>query len=447
MSGGGLRVGHPGGLRLGRVACAAVALAAAVAALCGCAPAPAGGARILADRFGDGVSDPVSISLTGLRPGVDVVLTAEAGVASGTGPGPGGWSSRAVFAVPPDGTVRVWSQQAVTAPWVRPDGGAPLWSMTGPSLSQADLERTWAQSAVTVRLTAEQEGRRVAATTIHRSALAAQSVERDIFTSDLLGSSGASPGGTIGAERVGRLFSPLPALVHARPAVLVVDGDDGGASGAFAARRIAELGFPVFVLPAFGPEGQIPGSAALSVEAFDAARAWLATRPGVDPQRIIVYGTGRAAPLALWFASSEPGEVYGAIAASGPTALLCTSAAGTPVLYAEGRPVACANPERTIADTPILPLARIPGPVLLACGTDDQLLPSACDWQRAGVAARGGRGEGEALTAVGAAHDIATPPLLPIGLDALPPATAQATEDARTAFWSRVTALLEAVIR
>ncbi|MGN6426174.1 MAG: acyl-CoA thioesterase/BAAT N-terminal domain-containing protein [Leifsonia sp.] len=423
-----------------RAAIGVAALVACIALLGGCAPAPSGGPRIAADRFGDGVSDPIAIALVGLRPGEDVVLDASAETAAGT------WTSRAVYAVPPDGTVRLWSQQAITAPWVRPDGGAPLWSMTGPSLSQAELERTWAQSAVTIRLSAQQQGRRVAATSIHRSALAAQSVERDIFAADLLGSTGAAPGGTLGSLRVGELFSPLPALVHPRPAVIVVDGDDGGASGAFAARRIAQLGFPVFVLPAFGPEGQIPGSAALSVEAFDAARAWLAARPGVDPHRIVVYGTGRAAPLALWFAAEEPGAVYAAIAASGPTALLCTSTAGTPVLYSAGRPVPCTSPDRTLADTPILPLARIPGPVLLACGTADQLLPSACDWQRAGLAARRPGGEGEGLAAVGAAHDISTPPLLPIGLDGLPPATAQATEDARAAFWSRVTALLEEAI-
>ncbi|WP_348786702.1 acyl-CoA thioesterase/BAAT N-terminal domain-containing protein [Leifsonia sp. NPDC080035] len=427
--------------RTARRALAATALAACLAVLCGCSPAPSGGPRIAADRFGNGISDPISIAIVGARPGEDVVLTAQADTSAGT------WSSRAIYAVPPDGTVRLWSQQAVTAPWVRPDGGAPLWSMTGPSLSQHDLERAWAQNPVTIRLTAEQAGRRVAATAVHRSALAAQSVERDIDSADLLGASGASQGGTLGALRVGRLFSPLPALVHRRPAVIVVDGDEGGASGSFVAARIAELGFPVFVLPAFGPEGQIPGSAALSVDAFDAARAWLAARPGVDPGRIVVYGTGRAAPLALWFAAEEPGEVYGAIAAGGPTALLCTSTAGTPVLYSHGRPVPCASPDRTIADTPILPLARIPGPVLLACGTADQLLPSACDWQRAGEAARGRRGQAETLYAIGAAHEIATPALLPIGLDGLPPATAQATEDARTAFWSRVTALLEEAIR
>jgi dienelactone hydrolase len=182
------------------------------------------------------------------------------------------------------------------------------------------------------------------------------------------------------------------------------------------------------------------------VEAFDAARAWLARHAGVDAHRIVVYGTGRAAPLALWFATHEPGQVYGAIAASGPTAELCASASGAPTLLDQGRPVPCASPDRAVAATRILPLARIPGPVLLACGTADELLPSACDWTRAGGAARGARSAGEALIAEGAADDLSAPPLLPVGLSDLPAATAQATEDARVAFWSRVTALLEGAI-
>lgn len=422
----------------GRGLVAAAAVVLALGALGGCAVHPVGGPRIVVDRFGNGVADPVAISVTGLRPGESVVLRAEAKTATGT------LTSRAVYAVPPDGRVELWTQQPVTAPYVRPDGAALLWSMTGTPLAQSDLERTWALGGVTIRIDAEQQGRPVASTELRRSPLAAQSVERAIHVSDLMSGGGAK--GATGSMLAGRLFTPLPTLVHPRPAVIVVDGDEGGSSGAFAARRIAALGFPVFVLPAFGPAGQIPGSAALSVEAFDVARDWLAARPGVNPGRIVVYGTGAAAPLALWLAAEEPGRVYTAIAASGPTALLCTSAAGTPLLIDRGQPVPCESPDQPVAETPLLPLSDIIGPILLACGGGDQTLPSACEWMRAGVAARGPRGADELLAAPGAAHDIATPPLLPIGLDDLPPATAQATEDARVAFWSRVTDLLERVV-
>ena len=418
---------------------AVVAFLAAL--LGGCSAVSTGGPRIVVDRFGDGISDPVAVSVTGLRPGENVELSAEATTARGV------WASHAVYAVPPDGRIQLWNQQPLSAPYLRPDGGALLWSMTGPSLSQTQLEQAWALESVRIRLTAQQQGRMVATLSIHRSALAAQSVMREIFSADLVRPGEKAPSGALGRVREGAVYSPLPVLVHRRPAVIVIDGDNGAASGAFVARRIVALGYLVFVLPAFGPEGQIPGSAALSVDSFDAAREWLADRPGVDPQRIVVFGTGNAAPLALWFASNEPGEVYGAIAASGPTALLCASADGAPVLSSGDRPVACERPDRTVAETQILPLGRIPGPVLLACGTADDVLRTACEWMRAGAETRGARGADETLAAPGAAHDLAVPPLLPIGLASLPPATAQATEDARAIFWSRVTSTLERAVR
>lgn len=423
-------------------ALAAVVLLAAAAALCGCVTAPAGGAQIVVARFGNATADPVVVSVTGLRPGQDVVLTATASTLAGE------WRSRALYAVPPTGIVDTSSQQPITAPYVRPDAAALFWSMSGPSVSQTELERAWAEGPVRIELTAQQQGVQVAATEVQRSPLAAQSVERDVSVADLTGAGtgDAVPPANGPGLRVGTLYTPLPTLIHPRPGVLLIDGDDDAASGAFAARRIAAIGFPVLTLPAFGPEGQLPGSAALSVQTFDAARAWLARRPGVDPARIVVYGTGPAAPLALWFAANEPGPVYGAIAAGGPTAELCASADGAPTLLDGGRPVPCADPSRTLADAPVLPLDRIPGPLLLACGTADELLPNACDWTRAGAAARGSRAESETLFADGSAHELSAPPTLPVGLSDLPPQTAQATEDARVAFWSRVTALLEGAI-
>lgn len=414
------------------------------ATLTGCVGAPAGGARIVVARFGNATADPVVVSVTGLRPGQDVVLTATASTAAGT------WSSRALYAVPPTGVVDTASQQPITAPYVRPDAGALLWSMTGPSVSQTDLERAWAERPVRIEVTAQQQGVPVAIAEVQRSPLAAQSVERDVSIADLTRDANGPPEPVPPVNgpglRVGTLYTPLPTLVHPRPAVLLIDGDGDAAAGAFAARRIAAIGFPVLALPAFGPEGQLPGSAALSVQTFDAARAWLARRPGVDPARIVVYGTGPAAPLALWFAANEPGDVYGAIAASGPTAELCASAAGAPSLLDDGRPVPCADPDRAVADTPILPLDRIPGPLLLACGTADEQLPTACEWTAAGAEARGPRAARETLVAEGSAGELSAPPMLPIGLGDLPAQTAQATEDARVAFWSLVTALLEGAI-
>ncbi|GAA2057882.1 hypothetical protein GCM10009820_19490 [Leifsonia soli] len=430
--------------RRGRVArLLRIAAAGAVAAvvLSGCAPGSGGGARFVFSRFGDGITQPVGIQVSGLEPGEPVVLTARAHSSSGS------WSSRAVYAVPPSGSVRLWSQEPAAAPYPRPDGSGLLWSLTGPSLSQQQLEAQWAFSPLDIRFSAEQGGHQVASGELHRAALSAGTISRDVLGSDLIDTGDPEASGLAPTASIGTLVDSVPTPVSLRPGVIIIDGDDGGASGAFASRVIASAGFPVVILPAFVPAGRIPGSAALSVETFDAVLTWFSSLPVVDEGRVFVYGTGRASSLALWFAANDPERVHGAFAAAGATALQCTSSAGSPLLIEHGRALPCANPERTIAGTDILPLQRISGPLVLACGTADRLLPTACDWTRAGEQARGDEPGDAFLYSEGAGHDITTPPLLPIGLSDLSPATAQATEDARTAFWQVVIAKLAGAMR
>lgn len=420
----------------------AVVLAAVIAFLgSACTQAGGGGARFVFSRFGDDMTEPLGIQVSGLEPGVPVVLTARAQT------GAGGWSSRAVYAVPPDGRVRLWSQEPLAAPYPQPDGSGLLWGMTGPSLSQRQLEAEWVYGSLDVRFSAEQAGRMVASAQLRRTPLASGTIDRDVRGSDLQGTGDPEASAIAPTARVGSLVDSVPTPVQLRPGVIVIDGDDGGASGAFASRMIASAGFPVFVLPAFVPAGQIPGSAALSVETFDAVLHWFSSLPIVDEGRVFVYGTGRASSLALWFAANDPERIHGAFAASGATALQCTSSAGSPLLIRHGRALPCANPERTIAGTDILPLQRISGPLVLACGTADRLLPTACDWTRAGEQSRGGHDGDAFLYADGADHDITTPPQLPIGLNELSPATAQATEAARVSFWQVVIAKLAGATR
>ncbi len=421
----------------GRARRFAVVLLAAAALLTGCGALPGRpGPRFVVEGQ-SGISQPVSIAVVGLTPGENVVLAARAVTVSGP------WTARAVYGVPPSGVVDAATARPVLAPYPRADAGALLWSMDGPSLSQDQLERTWAAGAVRIRLSATQYGREVAATTLVRVGFAQQSAPREVLAGDVAGWSGVSPSSEPPFNTpVGRYVPPDPPSEPTRPAVIVVDGDDGGSSGAFLAGELAAAGFPAFILPAFGPEGQIPGSAALTVESFDAALTWLVRQPAVDDNRVFVLGSGRAAPLALWFAVNRPDEVYGAIAASGPTTVLCASTTGAPLLVDHGSPVACEDPARPIDDISVLPLDSIPGPLLLACGTRDDVVPGACDWMAEAVLARGARPGDSVLRAVGAGHSISTPPLLPIALSDSGPAVAQATEDARSAFWDRVVALL-----
>ena len=423
--------------RRSRIAAAALALLCLAGTLAGCGTAsgPAG-ARFLVVGS-SGVLDPLAITVVGLTPGQDVVLSARAETVAGP------WTSRAVYPVPVSGVVALGIARPLLASYTRPDADGLLWSLDGPSLSQRQLDQTWAAGAVRIRLFATQAGKAVAQASIVREGLGQQSAVRDVYAGDVTQWTGqGAPGGSVFDTTIGRYFSPTPPAEPTRPAVIVIDGDDGGASGAFLAGAIAASGFPAFVLPAFGPADQIPGSAAMTVESFDAAVTWLARRPAVDEQRIFVLGSGRAAPLALWFAVNRPTEVFGAIAASGPAASLCASAGGSPLLIDHGRPVDCEDPGRPVSDTTLLPLDRIPGPVLLACGTRDELVPDACGWQDAAALVRGPIPGDVFLRAAGAGHTVSTPPLLPVGLDGAAPAAAQATEDARAVFWSDTLALL-----
>lgn len=423
-------------------AAALVAGLLVAAVLTGCGGAPRSlGPRFVVDLLHPGVTDPVLVSLVGLRPGGDAVLTATAHTASGT------WASRAVYVVPPNGVIALWRAKPILAPYPAPDPAALFWSMTGPPVSQNALEETWAGNDVDITLAADQDGREVASTILHRTGFNTATAPRDVFARDLLSPSERDAAGANFDRRIGTFVTPLPDPTQPRPAVIVVDGDDGGGSGRFVAGQLAANGFAAFILPSFGPSGQIPGSSALSVESFDAARAWLAGQPEVDPSRIFVWGSWRAAPLALWFAANEPYAIYGAIAASGPTALLCTASGGASPLTSGGDPVPCESQVRTIADTPALRLDRIPGPVVLACGTADEILSNACEWLTAAEQARGERTGDVLLRAVGAGHAISTPPLVPVGLSESPPALAQATEQARGAFWRDALATLERAVR
>jgi dienelactone hydrolase len=424
-------------MRAARVAAALLAIAGMLAG-CSTASGPAGARFVVGPP--SGIADPVSIALVGLAPGEDVVVSARADTAAGP------WTSHAVFAVPVSGVVTLATARPLLAPYVRPDAGGLLWSLDGPSLSQAQLERTWAAGAVRIHLFATQSGKPVAQTTLVRLGLGQQTTAQTVFAGDearwsgAVGAAGAA--GPASDTAIGRYLSPSPPSQPTRPAVVVIDGDDGGASGAFLGGELAAEGFPVFLLPAFGPAGQIPGSAAMTVESFDAAVTWLAREPAVDEKRIFVFGSGSAAPLALWFAVNRPAEVYGAIVASGATALQCASDAGAPVLLEHGEPVACEEPVRPPSDTALLPLDRIPGPLLLACGTRDDVVADACAWQAGAELVRGPMLADVVLRAVGAGHAISVPPLIPVGLAGSGPAEAQATEDARAAFWARLLGLL-----
>ena len=89
----------------------------------------------------------------------------------------------------------------------------------------------------------------------------------------------------------------------------------------------------------------------------------------------------------------------------------------------------------TVVPDAVSSIDGIAGPVVIGCGESDEVLPNACDWQRALAATRSPRAGDVSVAAAGARHAISVPPGLPIGL---PATDAQPTEKARVAFWNAV---------
>jgi hypothetical protein len=88
----------------------------------------------------------------------------------------------------------------------------------------------------------------------------------------------------------------------------------------------------------------------------------------------------------------------------------------------------------------VFALNEVRGPVVLGCGGRDEVLLNACRWLDAAADARGVRAGDGIVRASGAAHPITVPPGLPI--DLADSKTAEATEQARIAFWNAVARVL-----
>ena len=113
--------------------------------------------------------------------------------------------------------------------------------------------------------------------------------------------------------------TPFPGAVWVRPrapgrypVVIVLGGSEGGSSTArtmaplFAAQGYATLGLPYYD-PGYDPSDRIEGLpnrfTDIPVDRLAAVRAWLATRPDADANRIAVWGVSKGAEFALIAAS------------------------------------------------------------------------------------------------------------------------------------------------
>ena len=163
---------------------------------------------------------------------------------------------------------------------------------------------------------------------------------------------------------VGAYFAP--GTRARRPAVLQLGGAQGS-YGYFPAAVLAGHGYPTLSLAYFNEPGLPKTLKEIPLEYFAKALRWLGAQPGVDPNRILVYGVGRGAEAALLLGATYPELVHGVIASS-PSADVLGAYPGPGAAWTLGG--------KPVLEGPI-PVWQIPGPVLAFGGGKDLYYSSA----------------------------------------------------------------------
>ncbi|MFP3464310.1 acyl-CoA thioesterase/BAAT N-terminal domain-containing protein [Leifsonia sp. SIMBA_070] len=441
-SGDGGRRGMPRRRLRSRLAVAVAAVCAAVLALpalVGCTATDGGGARFVTPplvRY-SAVLWPVPLQLVGAEPGARLRLTAHLVTARGS------WTSAATYTVPAAGTLDLAHARPQLAPFTEPDSAGLFWSLRGPRISGTAAVRQWMLETSHVTITASDGDRVVASRRFELDGLAASQSVRTLYTRDLRPAIDPRlPRETHEDVPLGTFFSAAT-LEHPRtPIVLMFDDTTPGASADYVAPLMAQFGASVVRVPVTTATDGIRATGIISATTVQAVFDWLAQRPDIEQDRLFVYGTGAAEQLAVWAATRFPSRVYGLFLAGGTPALLCLPGTGVSPAFEDAAGVPCLSDSRTVVPSAIPPIDGVEGPVVLACGERDEVLPGACDWQRALASTRSPRAGDSVVYAVGAAHPVSVPPGLPLSL---PASGGQPTEKARVAFWNAVgRALLKA---
>lgn len=340
--------------------------------------------RIQGDPKRAAIDEPISLTVTGLKPHEAVRLEADEQRFSFPMRG------SAVFAADAAGTVHVSRQSPISGDYSGTDPMGLLWSMR-----PVDATRKFAYNPgdelkdFDVHLSVYDGTRLVATSTIHRYVLSASVIHTEI-----------KEGGLIAAYFAPRGAKKLPGLI-------VLNGSEGGLEPDTAA-VLARHGYCTLALAYFGIDGLPKYLGNIPIDVVERARKFLVSRPEVDRDRIGVVGFSKGAELALLAASHF--SSLKAVVAYAPSSVVFSGITPSNVVesswtyqgkalpfadghvpkaldqkidhaFAERKPVAFtpwyiakldgATPESRIA------VEQIRGPVLLVAGGDDQLWPSS----------------------------------------------------------------------
>lgn len=280
---------------------ACIGAAALVATGCGGAPGAGGSPSAVEVPVGFDVrpgtvllsGEPIEITVKGLASNAEVEIVAER-VLTTSWPKPGRalYRARATFTTDPTGAVDLASARPLSGSYDRADVRGLFWSMTR---TQERPPQDWPGERV--KLVASTRGRAAAEVTL----TVRQSDPRVEVTE-------------VGAEFPGAALARLPGPAG-RPAIIVLGGSDGGDWAATEmAPRLASHGYAVMGLPYYAPAWaagkalkDLPAAFVdIPVGRLERAYTWLRRQPGVDGERIGVYGVSKGGEFALIAASRVP---------------------------------------------------------------------------------------------------------------------------------------------
>ena len=237
------------------------------------------------------VDEPISIRISGLRPGEEVKVNAEL-----VGYGRADWQSSAIFRANSDGVVDPDYQAPLTGSYDTVDGMGLFWSMTRKEpVASEDEEASQFIGAVEpgkampLNIWVEAAGRPTVFETAER-----------LFVSDDVQRIEIREEGLVGT-----LF--VPPGSKPRPAVIVPHGGFCGFPPEQLAAALAAKGFVSFAIQYCGAEGQPKDlSSENPLEYFEKAILWLQHHPDIAADRIGIIGMSTGGVVALLVAATFP---------------------------------------------------------------------------------------------------------------------------------------------
>lgn len=305
---------------------------------------------------------PVSATVTGLPPGAAVTLRLTTPAADGPT-----WSSSAVFTA--DRSGRVSTAQAPTSGDYFGADPMGLVETLSPGQLGKDLDN---KSPWTMTLSVLVRGKPRGSATF----------TRDVPKVGVTVTAADERPATAGFY--GTLYLPAHRAALSQPAVVVFGGSEGGLATAGPAKLLAARGFPALALAYFHEPGLPSDLLRIPLEYFATAARFLARQPGVDPRRLLLWGTSRGSEAALLTAShypdlihgvvgSVPGaEAYGSYGNSAANHQAAWTFGGTDIPPAPSSEFDSPDPNSPSA----IPVERIRGSMLLVCGGQDQIWQS-----------------------------------------------------------------------